>query len=366
MSPSRPLRRDLPPRGRRVKITAVLCVRNEGAFLLDWLAHHLACGVTHVVALSNDCQDGTDAILDRLAQVAPLTHIRNDGPHDERGIQFTGLKLADAAPAVTGADWLLALDIDEYVNVHAGDRTLPALIAALPEATAITLTWRLFGNAGVARYADAPITGQFTAAAPVVMHWPWRAAMFKTLYRNDGTYARLGVHRPRAPDKSRLDNARWFDGEGRELDDQFRTRRIFSQYGRSNYALAQLNHYALGAMESYLLKADRGRAVHSDHALGMDYWVERNWCNEEDRSILSLPGVAERRAAFAADPELARLHAGAVAWRHQRLEALLAQEPYRALFARLLMTPPSRPVPIQAARVLARHATHARQAGDQH
>ena len=36
------------------------------AFLLDWLAHHLACGVTHVVALSNDCDDGTDALLDRL------------------------------------------------------------------------------------------------------------------------------------------------------------------------------------------------------------------------------------------------------------------------------------------------------------
>ena len=101
-----------------MKITAVLCVRNEGAFLLDWLAHHLACGVTHVVALSNDCQDGTDALLDRLAQVAPLTHIRNDGPYNDRGIQFTGLKLADKAEAVRDADWLLALDIDECVTAR--------------------------------------------------------------------------------------------------------------------------------------------------------------------------------------------------------------------------------------------------------
>lgn len=347
-----------------MKITAVLCVRNEGAFLLDWLAHHLTCGVTHVVALSNDCQDGTDTMLDRLAQVIPLTHIRNDGPYDDRGIQFTGLKRADKTDAVQGADWLLPLDIDEYVNVHTGDRTLPALIAALPDATAITLTWRLFGNAGVARYTDRPITEQFTKAAPVVMHWPWRAAMFKTLYRNDGTYAKLGVHRPRAPDPTQIDKARWFDGEGRELDAQFRTRRIFSQYGRSNYALAQLNHYALGAMESYVLKSDRGRAVHSDHALGMDYWVERNWSVEEDTSIQSLAGVAEQRATLAADPELSRLHDTAVAWRKARFDTLLAQEPFRALFARLLMTPPSRPIPIRAARFLAGHATRARKAGD--
>lgn len=344
-----------------MKITAVLCVRNEGAFLLDWLAHHFACGVTDFVVLSNDCQDGTDTMLDRLAQVAPLTHIRNDGPYDDRGVQFTGLKLADKTAAVQKADWLLPLDIDEFVNVHVGNRTLPALIGALPDATAITLTWRLFGNAGVVRYTDCPVTDQFTAAAPTIMHWPWRAAMFKTLYRNDGTYAKLGVHRPRDPDAEKMDKARWFDGEGRPLDSQFHSRRIFSQYGRSNYGLAQLNHYALGAMESYVLKADRGRAVHSDHALGMDYWVERNWSVEDDTSIQALGGVKDRRAVFRADPDLARLHEAAVAWRKTRFDRLMAQEPFRALFARLLMTPPSRPVPLEAARFLVGHATRARQ-----
>ena len=344
-----------------LKITAVLCVRNEGAFLLDWLAHHLACGVTHVVALSNDCQDGTDALLDRLAEVAPVTHIRNDGPHDQRGIQFTGLNRADAHSAVQQADWLLPLDIDEFVNVHTGDRTLPALINALPEATAITLTWRLFGNNGIVRYQDRPLPDQFTRAAPVIMHWPWRAAMFKTLYRNDGIYRKLGVHRPRAPNEDRLPEARWFDGQGRELDAQFRTRRIFSQYGRPNYALAQLNHYALGAMESYVLKADRGRAVHSDHALGMDYWVERNWSSEEDISLHQTPEVKTHRDSFAKDAQLAKLHDTAVAWRKARFDELMAQEPFRALFARLLMTPPARPIPLSAARYLAGHATRARQ-----
>ncbi|WP_370232799.1 glycosyltransferase family 2 protein [Salipiger bermudensis] len=348
-----------------MKITAVLCVRNEGAFLLDWLAHHLACGITHVVALSNDCGDGTDALLDRLEALGHVTHIRNDGPYDKGGIQFTGLKLADKSAAVREADWLLALDVDEFVNVHVGERSLPALIAALPHADAITLTWRLFGNAGQLRYVDRPVPEQFTRAAPVTMVWPWRSAMFKTLYRNDGTYRKLGVHRPRNPDPDRADAARWFDGEGRELDAQFRTRRIFSNYGRSNYCLAQLNHYPLGAMESYLLKADRGRAVHSDHLLGLDYWVERNFNTDEDRSILALaPKVAECRAALAGDAELSRLHAAAVAWRQARFEALMLQEPYRALLGRLLMTPPSQPLAPQTASVLHHFARRARAAQD--
>ncbi len=333
--------------------------------MLDWLAHHLACGVTHVVALTNDCDDGTDTMLDRLSKLAPVTHLRNDGPYDKGGIQFTGLKLADKCKAVKQADWLLPLDIDEFVNVHVGARRLPDLIAALPEATAIPLTWRLFGNDGVVRYTDTPVPQQFTKAAPVVMYWPWRAAMFKTLYRNNGTYRKLGVHRPRNPDEARVAEARWFDGEGRELDDQFRTRRIFSNYGQSNYRLAQLNHYPLGAMESYVLKADRGRAVHSEHTLGMDYWVERNWSEELDTSILQLAEqTANHRAQLAEDPKLASLHQSAVAWRHARFEALMAQEPYRALFARLLMTPPARPVSKSAAQFLATHATRARLSKD--
>jgi hypothetical protein len=338
-------------------ITAVLCVRNEGAFLLDWLAHHRACGVDHVVALSNDCDDGTDQMLDRLAELGGLTHIRNDGPYEGAGVQFTGLKLADRCAAVQNADWLLALDIDEFVNVHVGDRTLPALISALPEATAITLTWRLFGNGGVAQYQDVPLTRQFTMAAPTVMHWPWRASMFKTLYRNDGIYGKLGVHRPRSPDKGRLPQAQWFDGEGRALGDSFLTKKVFSPYGRSNYALAQLNHYPLGAMESYILKADRGRAVHSDDVLGMDYWVERNWCVEEDKSILAhADRAAEYRAGFAKDRALAHLHQQAVSWRRDRFVTLMQDEPNRALFSRLLMTPPSRPITKGAAQFLTQFA----------
>lgn len=336
------------------RFLAVLTVRNEGAFLLEWLAHHRAAGFTDFLVLSNDCQDGTDAMLDRLEQLGWLVHLRNDGPYDKGGIQFTGLKLADKHKRVKKADWIMTLDIDEFVNVHVGDNTLPALIEALPKATAITLTWRLFGNAGIVRYRDDPVTESFTRCAPAVMYWPWRAAMFKTLYRNDGTYKKLGVHRPRAPDKEKLDQAQWYDGEGRKLEDQFKQTRVFSTYGRSNYALAQLNHYALGSMESFILKADRGRAVHADHLLDVDYWVERNFNTDSDASIGSIaPRSRPLRKELHADAVLGRLHAEAVAWRQARFLTLMEQEPYRALFARLLMTPPSRPISLKSARTLA-------------
>lgn len=327
-----------------MRILAVLTVKNEAPFLIEWLAHHRAIGFTDFLVFSNDCTDGTDAMLDRLQALGWITHVANEGPYDE-GPQWAALKAADKHPLVRKADWILVCDIDEFVNIHAGDGTLAALFAALPEATSIPLTWRLFGNDGVIALQDAPITAQFTRAAPKVMGWPWRAAMFKTLFRNDGIYRKLGVHRPRSPDKSRLNDARWFDGSGRPLDGAFLNARVFSDYGRDNYQLVQLNHYALGAMESYLLKCDRGRANREAQPFDMSYWVERNFCAEEDRSIARVEAKsAPLRAELHADPALDALHQAALVWRRARLAELLLEEPYRALLGRLLLCPASQPL----------------------
>ena len=336
---------------------AILTVKNEGAFLIDWLAHHRAAGFTDFLVFSNDCADGTDAMLDRLAAMGWLIHVRNDGPHP-KGPQWEALKRADRHPLRQATEWILVLDIDEYVNIHAGAGRLTDLFGALPAATAIPLTWRLFGNAGIRDFVDLPVTAQFTRAAPAVMGWPWRAAMFKTLFRNDGSYARLGVHRPRQPDPARQPAQRWYDGSGRELPPAFHAGRIFSNYGQDNYGLVQLNHYALGAMESYVLKADRGRANRETAAFDLSYWVERNFCAEEDRSILRLEaGVAPHRAELRADPVLGHLHAAAVAWRKARFAALMAEEAWRGLMGRLMLAPPSVPLGVEGHRFLARFAT---------
>ena len=202
--------------GRTRRMLAVLTVRDEAAFLLDWLAWHRQVGFTDFLVFSNDCSDETDRMLDRLAQLGWLTHCPNPGPHPQ-GAQWAALKAASTHPLRQTADWVMVLDIDEYLTIHTGDGTLPALINRFPDATAFPLTWRMFGNAGVVGYEDRPIPQQFTAAAPAVMGWPWRAAMFKTLFRDDGSYGKLGVHRPRQPDADA--DVQECDGESRDGED---------------------------------------------------------------------------------------------------------------------------------------------------
>jgi hypothetical protein len=327
-----------------MRALAITSVKNEAAFLLEWLAHHRTVGFTDFLVFSNDCSDGTAEMLDRLAQLGWLTHQPNPGPWNA-GPQWDALKAADRHPLKASADWIAVLDVDEFVTIKTGDGTLGALISACAPATAIAMTWRLFGNCGKVAFEDAPITEQFTRAAPVGMLWPWRASMFKTLFANDGTYGKLGVHRPRSPDSARLKSALWVDGSGRKLPPLYQRQKLFTPLGSDPYALVQLNHYALGAMESYIVKCDRGRANREAGAFDLSYWVERNFCDDRDTSAARYAGPAGAlRAELMADPELAALHARAVAWRMERFAQLMLEEPYRAVFGRLLLTPPSRPL----------------------
>ena len=44
----------------------ITTMKNEGPFILEWLAYHRAIGVDDFLIYTNDCTDGTDTMLDLL------------------------------------------------------------------------------------------------------------------------------------------------------------------------------------------------------------------------------------------------------------------------------------------------------------
>ena len=122
--------------------------------------------------LSNDCEYGSDDMLDHLSKSGEIIHLRKDGPYDDHDIQFAALELAGRQKGLKEADWIMHLDIDEFLNIHVGDGQIGDLITALPEADAIALTWQMFGNNRTIEFKDCLITDQFALAAQKIMHWP--------------------------------------------------------------------------------------------------------------------------------------------------------------------------------------------------
>ncbi|MEX0278417.1 MAG: glycosyltransferase family 2 protein [Ruegeria sp.] len=323
----------------------VTTVRDEGSFFLEWLAYHKAIGFTDFLVFSNDCSDGTDRMLDRLQDLGQIVHKPNP-KRGKKAVQWQALNRASKHRLFKQADWALATDIDEFLLIHVGQGKLKDLIATKPDATGFAIAWRLFGNSGQFHYEDRPITQQFLKAAPEGMLWPWRAIQFKSLFRCDGTYSRFGVHRPRDPDPAAQASSRWYDGSGHLLRSFPGPMTLIPGF-HNQYRLAQINHYSLGSVESFLVKMARGRAVHQHESIGLSYWIDRNYVSENDPRLWDRFGdeITERRKEMLDDEVLRDLHLAAVAWRHARIEALMQTPEAVYLSARIRQIGPSKVLP---------------------
>ncbi|MDO5622589.1 MAG: glycosyltransferase family 2 protein [Paracoccus sp. (in: a-proteobacteria)] len=327
--------------------TIVTTMRDEAPFVLEWLAYHQEIGFTDFLIFSNDCSDGTDLMLDRLAAMGVVRHL----PNARRGVktvQWQALTRAMNQREVKRADWVMVSDVDEFLCIHAGAGRLDDLFAVAPDAQAFSVSWRMFGNAGVARLSDAPVLRQFTRCAPERMLWPWRAVQYKTLFRMTENVARLGVHRPRwaAP----LAEDTWLDGSGRVVRAHGGTVIL---HDAPRYDLAQLNHYALGSVEDFVLKTLRGKPNHSHDPIDLSYWLDRNFNMAEDRRIMRLMDAVEARMqVFLHDPELAMLHRRALDWRRARIAELLTQSEPFYLFARAMQAGSTQVLPLDQQMML--------------
>ncbi len=319
-------------------------MRNEGPFLLEWLAHHRALGVTDFLVYSNECDDGTADLLDRLQDAGELAHVR----HAPRGksVQWQALKAAKAHPLLRAADWCLSIDCDEFVNLRAPLLTLADLIAARPDADAFVLPWRLFGAGGHLGFADEPVTQRFTRATPEDILFPASSRFFKTLFRwRDGPFARFGVHRPKTKGTAKSPPV-WVDGSGRKLPADFAgdDNRILLLTRRIETGLVQLNHYSLRSAEDFIAKRARGLPNRSGKAIDASYWAERNFNSVEDRSIVRhAPATETERSRLLALPGVATAHEAAVSLHRAKIRDLLSRRDGASLFSRLALLPGSEP-----------------------
>ena len=329
------LKRHVSPHGQ---VTAVSMMKDEGPFLIEWVAHHLAVGFTDLVVYTNDCSDGTDDMLIRLEELGLAHHRENRIPEGLRP-QPSALNYAQDEPVVQHSDWVMVFDADEFVSIRHGDGTLDGLIAAAKEqdANGIVVTWRIFGSAGVVDWSRAPVTEQYLYAAPPMWNKGWGV---KTLFTFDADYWKLGIHRPKMKnrhiDTAFPDSVKWLNGSGRVMEDYFKFRGWRSITRTIGYDWVQLNHYAVKSVDSYAIRKMRGNVNMKKDKYNSDYWSLQDRNEVRDDTMLR---YTEQRNAIMAqlltDPVLNRLHFAAIDRAEARLAELRQTEAYHQLVADL-------------------------------
>ena len=330
-----PLKRHVSPHGQ---VTAVSMMKDEGPFVIEWVAHHLAVGFTDLVVYTNDCSDGTDDMLIRLEELGLAHHRRNIIPEGLRP-QPSALNYAQEEPVVCKSDWVMVFDADEFLSIRHGDGSLDDLIAAAKArgANGIVVTWRIFGSGGIVDWSRAPVTEQYRMAAPQSWNKGWGV---KTLFTFDPDYWKLGIHRPKMKnrhiDTPFPDTVKWLNGSGSEMEDYFKFRGWRSINRTVGYDWVQLNHYAVKSVDSYAIRKMRGNVNNKKDKYNSDYWALQDRNEVPDDTMLR---YSDRRNALMAqlleDPVLNRLHHAAVDRAEARLAELKQTEAYHQLVADL-------------------------------
>ncbi|MEL6838451.1 MAG: glycosyltransferase family 2 protein [Pseudomonadota bacterium] len=308
-------------------VLVATCMKNEGPFILEWVAWHKAIGVTNFIVYTNHCSDGTVEILDRLDTLGHVTHLEN--PAVAKGstyFQPSALDHLHNTPSFHQADFVISMDVDEFINVRCGDGTMNALFEETGRFDVLSMSELNHGSNGHEDFKPGWVTEQFPKHQ-TERPGNWKAARgVKSITRLSGKVVRIRNHRPDVED-----DALWVDGAGRPVE-------IFKEDPKKNgfdvrgtYKNVVLEHFPLRSLNSYLIKMDRGDVVIKGKQVSERYWRLRNQ-NGMQTSDLSR-GLARMRAfyesEFATDPALMNLQKRAEDAHQARIAAIVDDEVYR-------------------------------------
>ncbi|MEM9250270.1 MAG: glycosyltransferase family 2 protein [Pseudomonadota bacterium] len=330
-------------------VTVVSCVTDVAPYLLEWVAWHALVGVSRFVVYSYACTDGTDRMLDRIAELGPLEHHRLDALSEGKQPLRAAVNAAAELPAVSDAEWAIALGPDEFLEINVGQGRLADLLKACAETApldaegtratvdAIALPWRIMGSSRRIDYDPAPVTSRFCRGARLDRTDTEEIVGFRSLYR-PASFTRPGPSRPwialGQADKGPSEGPPpiWLNGSGadisRSMNNQPRRAQNALPEGASGAKLASVRRYAVKSRVEFL-HAQLGDTPPAEGArtpLGWDAWTLR------DINAAALPplGPGPLCAAIAdleRDPLLAACQAEARAALTSGVDALVAAQP---------------------------------------
>lgn len=236
------------------------CAKDEGPFILEFVAHHLVLGFDRIMIASNDCSDGSDALLAALHGAGFIQHLHQTvAPHEVP--QHAGYSKLRAAFGLDGVDWLMVLDVDEFLHVSIGDGRVQDLTAAAPvQVDIIALNAKSFGTIAGAQWQPERVCERFTRR---LGSRDKLNGMVKSITRAPQRFGAIYNHHPdhfhpAAPlSVMRADGALWHTDLAKPLWKQLRHFKPLD----IRHDWASFHHYAIKTYDSFALRRARGNGA---------------------------------------------------------------------------------------------------------
>ncbi len=286
-------------------------MRNEGPFILEWVAWQKMLGFDNVLILFNDCTDRSPQLL-RLLQRAGVIATKRHQPGPRQHPQPSAYAAARSHPMVKRARWMFTCDVDEFLVITRGDGSLSALLdGGDPPFAAIAINWLIYGSGGHKEWEDTLVHRRFQQSAKP--HAPQNNC-YKSVVKHPLDFGRFRSHSP----KFWEGEGTWGEGENVLVLTDYQP---YAAYHPTDNSLnstpnegivhdaAHLNHYCLQSREQYELKRGRPSASIGHDRYNDDFFRRFDRNEVENPSALAYAERFEAEyAKLTAIPGALRLH----------------------------------------------------------
>lgn len=248
---------------RSIKPSKSSCIiataRNEGLYLIEWIAYHRKIGIEAFFLYTNDNDDGSDNLYSALADAGVINWVKSDISSGGSAQYKAYGHALGIVPDILDYAWALVIDLDEFFVFNKDDfSSINEFLNQdkLSLADSISVNWTAANIDGNRFWNETPITRRFTVTADQPHD------TIKSIFR-PGNFIHSSPHAPRT-DK-RLNPI--FHNPNGELYKYGKTakergvdiREWVAISDEPDTSVASINHYFYKSAEEFLWKASRNR-----------------------------------------------------------------------------------------------------------
>jgi hypothetical protein len=241
---------DLKSTGFKMGVCAIF--KNEGPYILEWIAFHKSVGIEDFFIADNISTDGSSDLLKSLDKLGVIRLLEFPTPSNEAPQLPAYRALMQMCSGVV--DWVAFIDADEFLIPESGSmqKALADIVGSNNQAGAIAVNWASYGSAGKKEYESGLVIERFNFRAKkdfgVNRH-------YKSIVN---TKAYLDTHEN--PHLFKIKNSfEYLGADGKPLKGDIKGINGLSE--SVCWENVRLNHYIIKSYGEFLFKKNRGRAT---------------------------------------------------------------------------------------------------------
>ena len=243
--------KDGPGMNQKPRVALVVTARNEGPYFLEWVCYHKLLGFDDIYIYSNDNEDGSEELLEKLDEVGLIHYTNTTGqcPKDTKLQPYVYSRALKEIRKENKHNWMCVLDMDEFLHLKKHNNIKEFIESYPDDIDGFLFHWQMMNSNNQVKKEKGLVLERFTQKGALnLVHT-------KTLARLSVISEWISPHVPNFKPDTNIVEFHYTNEHGDPPALEEPTSNV-KTYLVSDIAV--VNHYVVKSWEEFLVKIARG------------------------------------------------------------------------------------------------------------